>query len=151
MVKWHASLRERLIRTGQSNAQYDQKWGYFKPSQRYNVDQSPLPFSYECRKTYESPDTDKKVWVSQSNANSGKRFCTLNICFRSEEGQPRVSIIFCGQGLRLSQTEKQAWDEDVDVYFQTKAWADTPFCVKWVDNTLKKNSSRGTGVLCFVL
>ena len=64
MVKWHASLRERLIRTGQSNAQYDQKWGYFKPSQRYNVDQSPLPFSCECRKTYESPETDKKVWVS---------------------------------------------------------------------------------------
>ena len=90
MVKWHASLRERLIRTGQSNAQYDQKWGYFKPSQRYNVDQSPLSFSYECRKTHESPEADKKVGVSQSNANSGKRFCTLNICFRPEGGQPRV-------------------------------------------------------------
>ena len=90
MVKWHASLRERLIRTGQSNAQYDQKWGCLKPSQRYNVDQSPLPFSYECRKTYESPETDKKVWVSLSNANSGKRFCTLNICFRPDGGQPRV-------------------------------------------------------------
>ena len=63
----------------------------------------------------------KKVWVSQSNVNSGKRFCSLNICFRPEGGQPRVSIIFCGQGLRLSQTEKQAWDEDVDVYFQTNA------------------------------
>ena len=71
MVKWHASLRERLIQTGQINAQYDQKRGYFKQSQQYNVDQSPLPFSYECRKTYESPETDKNVWVSQSNANSG--------------------------------------------------------------------------------
>ena len=118
MVKWHASLCERLIRTGQSNAQYDQKCGYFKPSQRYNVDQSPLPFSYEYRKTYGSSETDRKVWVSQQNANSGKRFCTLNICFRPDGGQPRVSIIFRGQGLRLSQTEKQAWDEDVGVYFQ---------------------------------
>ena len=71
MVKWHASLRERLIQTGQINAQYDQKRGYFKQSQQYNVDQSPLPFSYECRNTYESPETDKNVWVSQSNANSG--------------------------------------------------------------------------------
>ena len=87
---------------------------------------------------HESSETDKKVWVSQSNANSGKRFCTLNIYFRPEGGQPWVSIIFRGQGLRLSQTEKQAWDEDVDVYFQTNAWVDTPFCVKWVDNTLKK-------------
>ena len=76
--------------------------------------------------------------MNQSNANSGKKFCTLNICFRREGGQPRASIIFRGQGLRLSQTEKQGWDEDVDVYFQTNAWADTPFCVKWVDNTLKK-------------
>ena len=76
--------------------------------------------------------------MSQSNANSSKRFCTLNICFRPEGGQPWASIIFRGQGLRLSQTEKQAWDEDVDVYFQTNAWADIPFCVKWVDNTLKK-------------
>ena len=101
MVKWHASLRERLIRTGQSNAQYDQKWGYFKPSQRYNVDQSPLLLSYECRKTYESRQADKRVWVSQSNANSGKRFCTINICFRSEGDQPRVSNIFRGQGLSL--------------------------------------------------
>ena len=69
--KWHASLRERLIQTGQINAQYGQKRGYFKQSQQYNVDQSPLPFSYECRKTYESPETDKNVWVSQSNTNSG--------------------------------------------------------------------------------
>ena len=54
---------------------------------------------------HESSETDKKVWVSQSNANSGKRFYTLNICFRPEGGQPRVSIIFRGQGLRLSQAE----------------------------------------------
>ena len=60
MIKWHASLHERLIRTGQNNAQNDQKWGYFNPSQQYNVNQSPLPFSYECRKTYESTETDKK-------------------------------------------------------------------------------------------
>ena len=120
MVKWHASLRERLIRTGQSNAQYDQKWGYFKPSQRYNVDQSPLLLSYDCRKTWESPEADKKVWVSQSNPNSGKRFCTINICLRSEGDQPRISNIFRGQGLRLSQTEKQTWDEDVECLFSNK-------------------------------
>ena len=26
----------------------------------------------------------------------------------------------------------------MDVYFQTNAWIDTPFCIKCVDNTLKK-------------
>ena len=87
--------------------------------------------------------------MSQSNANSGKRFYTLIICFRPEGGQPRVSIIFRGQVLRLSQTEKQAWDEDVDVYFQTNAWADTPFCVKWEDNTLKKQFKRNRSPLFY--
>ena len=60
LVKWHGTLRERLIRTGNGNNNYDKKWGYFKPSQRLNVDQWPLPFSYECRKTYEDPEKYKK-------------------------------------------------------------------------------------------
>ena len=129
-------VRERLVRTGKDSYQYDEKWGYFEPSQRLKVDQSPLPFSYECKKTYGAPEKDK-VWISQSNANSRKRFCTLNICFRPEGDQPRVSIIFRGKGKRISSTEKESWDKDVDVYFQPNAWADTPFCVEWAKKTLK--------------
>lgn len=65
--------------------------------------------------SFEAPEKDKKVWVSQSNANVGKRFWTLNICFRSEEGQPEISFIMCGQVIRLPQTEKEAWDEEIGV------------------------------------
>ena len=77
------------------------------------------------------------MWVSQSNANLWKRFWTLNICFRSEGGQPKIWIIICGQVIRLPQTEKEAWDKDIDVYFQANARENTLFYVKWADNTLK--------------
>ena len=90
LIKWNTTLRERLIRTGKDGAQYDENWGYLKPKQRLNVDQSSLHFSYEYKKIYEAPQKDQKVWVSQSNANSGKRFCSLNICLRPEGDQPRV-------------------------------------------------------------
>lgn len=52
LQKWHATTRERLIRTGR-NDNYDQKWGRFLPKQRLNVDQSPLPFAIDAKKTYD--------------------------------------------------------------------------------------------------
>ena len=43
----------------------------------------------------------------------------------------------CGQVIRLPQTEKEAWDEEIGVLFQPNARANTIFCVKWAENTLK--------------
>ena len=51
--KWHATFRERLIRTGKDDS-YDRKWGRFVPKQQLNVDQSPLPFAMNVNKTYHS-------------------------------------------------------------------------------------------------
>lgn len=47
-----------------------------------------------------------------------KGFCTWNISFRVR-GQPKLSIILCGQEIRLWRTEKE--DKDKDVYFQPNA------------------------------
>ena len=83
-MKWHALTREKLIRTGfQDN--YDEKWGRFKPHQRFNVDQSPLPFAIEKTRTYEKiPDRgdsrQHKVWISQPGAGLEKRQCSLRVC-----------------------------------------------------------------------
>ena len=52
LMKWHATTRERLIRCGR-NESYDEKWGRFTPEQRFNVDQSPLPFALNSKRTYE--------------------------------------------------------------------------------------------------
>ena len=141
--KWHATLRERGIRTGAAQADYDVKWGRYLPHQRLNVDQSPLPFARETTMTYEEihsraeGNREKRIWTAQPNTGDSKRFCTLQICFRPEGDQPRIAIIFRGLGLRISAVEKAAWDPDVDVYFQKNAWADTTFSIEWAERTLK--------------
>ena len=142
LMKWHSTLRERLVKTSKG-ADYDPVYGAFKPSQRFNVDQSPLPFAIDTKKTYEriepknKENRNKNVWVSQPAPGLEKRQCTLQICFRPDGQQPKIAIIFRGQGKRLSAVEKESWHPDVDVYFQKNAWADTEFCVNWVKGTLK--------------
>ena len=66
LAKWHGLTRERLIRTG-LNDSYNEKWGRFLPNQRFNVDQSPLPFVVNTKRSYEQVQykhTDK-IWISQ--------------------------------------------------------------------------------------
>ena len=141
VMKWHALTREKLIRTG-FNENYDPKWGRFKPYQRFNVDQSPLPFVIEKKSTYEElPDKNEsrqhKVWISQPGAGLEKRQCSLQIVFRPEGQQPRIAIVFRGKGF-ITEDERQAYHKDVDVYFQTNAWVDTAISVEWVNRTLAK-------------
>lgn len=53
MKNWHTKLRERVVRTGANDARYGKKFGYFLPQNRFNMDQSPLPFARDVTKTYE--------------------------------------------------------------------------------------------------
>ena len=86
MMKWHSTLRERLVKTGRCET-YHPVYGGFVPTQRFNVDQSPLPFAIDTKKTYEHIEPKNKenkyknVWVSQPGAGLEKRQCTLQICF----------------------------------------------------------------------
>ena len=43
----------------------------------------------------------------------------------------------CYPGKRISLHEKAAYHEDVDIYFQPKAWVDTKTACDWVTKTLK--------------
>ena len=143
IAKWHSTLRERLVKTGRSRSNYHPVYGGFMPEQRLNVDQSPLPFVIDTKTTYEhveprsKENRHKKVWVSQPGSGLGKRQCTLQICFRPEGEQPKIGIIFRSMGKRISEAEKLPWHPDVDVFFQLNAWADTKFCLEWVEKTLK--------------
>ena len=53
MIGWHATLRKGLIKTGNTKPSYDKKWGRFRPSRRFNVDQVPMPFTIDSKTTYE--------------------------------------------------------------------------------------------------
>ena len=48
----HGTARERLVRRSRGD-NYDKKWGSFLLRQRFNVDQTPLPFVLKVNKTYE--------------------------------------------------------------------------------------------------
>lgn len=138
LINWHSTTRERLIRTGFED-EYDAKWGRFKPEQRINVDQSPMPFAMNPKRTYELVEENgryHKVWIAQPGNGLEKRQCTLQVCFNPAGDQPRLAIIFRGKGKRISDEEKLAWHKDIDVYFQENAWADTEFSVKWAEKTL---------------
>ena len=143
LKKWHATTREKLVRTARNDG-YDQKWGRFTPRQRLNVDQSPLPFAVTTKRTYEyigegEEQRNHKVWISQPGSGLDKRQCTLQVCFRPTGGQPKIGIIFRGTGKRISADEKEAYHPDVDIYFQENAWADTNVSVEWVKRTLTES------------
>ena len=85
LMKWHSITRERLIRTGGGSETYDPKWGPFAPSQRFNVDQTPMPFVVDQKRTYEiigPGQKHSKTWIGQPAAGLDKRQCTLQVCTR---------------------------------------------------------------------
>ena len=140
LKKWHTTLRERCIKTG-ANEDYHEKWGHFLPKERLNVDQSPLPFVLDVKKTYEYVEPGNKhhnTWISQPGSGLDKRQCSLQVMFRPEGEQPQISIIFRGKGLRISQEEKDAWHPDVQVFFQTNAWMDQKVNMEWTEKVLFK-------------
>ena len=108
----------------------DRKWGRFLPNARFNADQVPLPFVCEQDQTYEEKGA-RRVWIRQMEEGMTKRFCTLHLCFRPEGPQMKPTIIFRGQGIRLTRLEREAWDNRVIVMFQAKAWADRKFITDW--------------------
>ena len=99
---------------------FDSKWGAFLPRQRLNVDQSPLSFVVNVKKTYDYVEPGKSkehsTWISQPGSGLDKRQCTLQVMFRGDGRQPCLAIIFRGKG-------------NGGVYFQENAWVDTKTCM----------------------
>ena len=102
------------MHTGRNDG-YDDEWGRYKPRQRLNVDQCPLPFLVGTKRTYEHIDKDinqhdHEVWISQP--------------------------ISGGTGKRVTKDKKAVYHPDIDVYYQENAWGDTKMSVEWVQKTL---------------
>ena len=78
----------------------------------------------------------KKFGLHKMEEGMTKRFCTLHLVFRAEGTQPKPTIIFRGQGVRISRLERESWDARVIVMFQKKAWADRKFIIDHTKNNL---------------
>jgi len=99
----------------------------------------PLAFINDLDSTFDEVGA-KSVWIRQAGEGAWeKRMCTLQLCFTSEPTggrQPRPAIIFRGQGVRISNSERAAWHHDVDVSFNTKAWATDDWCIEHIPKQL---------------
>ena len=135
LKNWHASFRERCIRP--LKVKYDPKWGGFLPIQRLNVDQSPLPFVENSKKTHEYVEKGEKnhnPWISQTGSGLDKRQCFLQILYLPQGKQPNFGIFFRSKE-PVTMDEKLAYHKSVNVFFQTNARIDIDFCRKWIDTT----------------
>ena len=105
----------------------------FELSEIANMDQTPLPFVLDDGKTYNEKG-EKEIWCASAASGLDKRQCTVQLTIFAD-GKPRVrtTIIFRGQGKRVSKTEKDAWDSRVCVMFQEKAWCDEAIMKAWVN------------------
>lgn len=113
----------------------DPVYGRFGKRHTFHVDQVPLPFAYNKRRTL-NPKNSKSCRISSPNTSGlEKRQATLQlwICADTSTHQPiRPAIIFRGtRGGRLPwKKEKELYEKltNIRVYFQKCAWADEEFC-----------------------
>ena len=85
-----------------------------------------MSFRQDTSKTYRI--VERSFW--------DKRFCSLNICFHPRGKQHCLVIIFHGKGKGIKEVDRLMWILDADVYLQVSTWADTEFCIEWVEKML---------------
>jgi len=84
-------------------------------------------------KSYDSTGA-KEVWCSNASSGLDKRQCTVQLTiFADGVSRVRPTIIFRGQGKRISPNEKRSWDSRVNVMFQLKAWCDENVMKVWIE------------------
>jgi hypothetical protein len=113
------------------------KYGAFGLHNSFNVDQVPLPFASADPRTIEFMGTER-VWIKQPGSGLDKRQATLQLLIRPLGTQPRPCLLFRGHAKpkracdrRKREEEEKGYDQDVQVLWQAKAWADTATCIEW--------------------
>ena len=101
------------------------------------MDQTPLPFEYLDRKTYNQKG-DKTIWIQSSQSGWDKCQATIQL-IAFVDGIPRVKplIFFRGQGIGGTiLTERRVYDPRVIVKFNPKDYANSFNIVEWLDEQI---------------
>jgi len=136
---FHRQL-QKFVSTTVASGVDDPEYGRFPKDLIFNVDQSPLCLQEEAKTTIAFKGQEI-VQVAEKDGAS-KRFCTLQVCIalngtgKENPPQPKMTIIFRGQGKRISAEERASWDPRVHVMFQKKAWVDGPTHIDWLEAVL---------------
>ena len=126
------------IRRVAASKDSEEPMGKFQLSTVANVDQTPLPFTFNGGQGY-SKTGEKTVWHRGAASGLDKRQCTVQLTIFAD-GEARVPplLIFRGKGLRISQVEKTKYDRRVRVQFQENAWCDEAQMLNWVNHIWKR-------------
>ena len=124
------------------------KYGRFPPSLMWHMDQSPLPFSANQRRSLNVQG--HALSISEGHSGASKRFCTLQITICADPtllNLVNIEIIFRGQGTRLSERELDLYSTlpNVTIRFQRRAWADERIMQDYLINFRHTLASAGFG------
>ena len=102
--------------------------GNFTASDLANMDQTPLTFGLDDRKTCDKKGV-KEVWAQSGPSGLDKRQATVQLTVFADGA---IFVIFRGKGLRISAKEKQSYDRRVKFMYQEKAWCDEEIMKEWI-------------------
>lgn len=113
----------------------DPEYGAFRPSNIWNVDQCPLPFALNMRRSFNPKG--ERCWIAvPGKGGLDKRQATLQICIRA--GGPQVMklfIIFKGSANMVPtqwELDQYAQLKHIKWAFQKNAWCDGFFAKAWM-------------------
>eukprot|EP00112_Aurelia_sp_Birch-Aquarium-sp1_P025127 Seg821.9 transcript_id=Seg821.9/GoldUCD/mRNA.D3Y31 product="hypothetical protein" protein_id=Seg821.9/GoldUCD/D3Y31 len=130
-----AKLRKAVQSKRRRRPTFDKKWGRWLPTNRWNVDQVPLPFINEQATTYAYKGS-KAVWVAQPSSGLDKRQATLQLMICAEGEQTvKPTVVFRGAG-KVLLAEIEEHDKRVHVLFRKNAWMDKATNMKWANEVL---------------
>jgi hypothetical protein len=135
-------MRYLALQNVDMNIPQDPFWGNFPPELHFSWDQIPAPFAVPCGRSLNPVNTPCHVNAMEFLGGTGKAECGLtrrqasvHLTIRAVGPQivPPV-IILKGVDVFRTREELEAFERlhCVRVYFQKKAWADTPFLMWYV-------------------
>ena len=133
--RYFALFRVRLC-SFRGKPGYDVKWSLWPMKNRWSLDQVPAGF-FAPTSTYELKGA-RRVHIASNGSADSHRECTLQVCIRAyknsslpRHGQPKLVIAFKGKGKRISDVEKNQYNENVIVMWDPKAWYNSKMCNEW--------------------
>lgn len=135
----------------QSAPQRCPKYGRFPPERMFHMDQVPLPFSSNSKRTLNMVSETCEI-KEPGGSGSTKRMCTLQVCIcaKADQQAMKLEIIFRGIGDRLKSCERQLYDSlepIITVRFQKKAWADEDYMLEWFERFREQTLDLGEVLL----
>jgi hypothetical protein len=118
--------------------------GFFHPCCIWNVDQIPMPFSLNPKRSYNTKG--QPCWIAKvGKSGLDKRQCSVQLTLRAEGEQFVHPVIVFKGCICPSRAERAELDKlkNIQWGFQPKAWADRHFLTWWLASFVKHLKAHG--------